>query len=87
VFEFRDPFDASMDYAAIEDELLALELKLAARQAGATAHNKLGVPPPGENPDRTEFTLDCRLIRSWSLVTTVGDQGSTALDLDWRMRY
>ena len=87
VIEFRDHFDASMDHAAIGDELLALELKLAARQAGATAHNKLGVAPPGENPDRTELTLDWRLIRSWSLVITVGDQGSTARDLDWRMRY
>src|SRR6185295_8355266 len=40
---------------------------------------KLGVPAPGENPDRTELTLDWRFIRNWSLVAVVGDQGSTAL--------
>ena len=48
---------------------------------------KLGVPAPGENPDRTELTLDWRFIRNWSLVTVVGDQGSTALDVQWRLRY
>ncbi len=48
---------------------------------------KLGVPAPGENPDRTELTLDWRFIRNWSLVAVVGDQGSTALDVVWRMRY
>ena len=48
---------------------------------------KLGVPAPGQNPDRTELTLDWRFIRNWSLVAVVGDQGSTALDVMWRMRY
>ena len=48
---------------------------------------KLGVPAPGENPDRTELTLDWRFVRNWSLVAVVGDQGSTALDVVWRMRY
>lgn len=48
---------------------------------------KLGVPAPGENPDRTELTLDWRFVRSWSLVTVVGEQGSTAVDVVWRRRY
>ncbi len=47
---------------------------------------ELGVPAPGENPDRTELTLDWRFFRNWSLVAVVGDQGSTALDVLWRMR-
>jgi translocation and assembly module TamB len=48
---------------------------------------KLGVPAPGENPDRTELTLDWRFVRNWSLTAEVGDQGSTALDVVWRLRY
>ena len=44
-------------------------------------------PPPGQNPDRTLVTLDWRFVRPFSLAAVVGDQGSTALDLMWRMRY
>lgn len=57
------------------------------RSVSARLGYKLGVPAPGENPDRTELTLDWRFVRNWSLVTTVGDQGSTAVDLVWRLRY
>jgi translocation and assembly module TamB len=47
----------------------------------------LGVPPPGTNPDSTLFTLDWRFLRSWSLETTVGDAGTSILDLVWQHRY
>jgi hypothetical protein len=47
----------------------------------------LGAPSPGESPDTTFLTLDLRLRRNWSVSTTVGDQGSTFLDLSWRYRY
>lgn len=47
----------------------------------------LGVPPPGSNPDSTLFTLDWRFLRSWSLETTVGDAGTSVLDLIWQHRY
>jgi translocation and assembly module TamB len=47
----------------------------------------LGVPPPGSNPDSTLFTLDWRFLRSWSLETTVGDAGTSILDLIWTHRY
>jgi translocation and assembly module TamB len=47
----------------------------------------LGVPPPGSNPDTTLFTLDWRFLRSWSLETTVGDAGTSILDLVWQHRY
>jgi translocation and assembly module TamB len=57
------------------------------RKVSARLGYELGVPAPGENPDRTELTLDWRFIRDWSLVAVVGDQGSTALDLVWRRRY
>ncbi|HEY8040035.1 MAG TPA: translocation/assembly module TamB domain-containing protein [Polyangiaceae bacterium] len=47
----------------------------------------LGVPPPGANQDRTLFTLDWRFVRQWSLETTVGDAGTSILDLVWQHRY
>jgi autotransporter translocation and assembly factor TamB len=48
---------------------------------------KLGVPAPGENPDRTELTVDWRFVRDWSLSAGIGDAGSTAVDVLWRYRY
>jgi autotransporter translocation and assembly factor TamB len=47
----------------------------------------LGVPPPGTNPDTTLFTLDWRFLRNWSVETTVGDAGTSILDLVWQHRY
>lgn len=47
----------------------------------------LGVPPPGQNPDKSLLTLDWRFYRNFSLETTVGDRGSSILDLVWRKRY
>jgi hypothetical protein len=47
----------------------------------------LGEPAPGQSPDRTFFTLELRLRRRWSLATIVGDQGGTALEIVWRLRY
>jgi translocation and assembly module TamB len=57
------------------------------RNVSARLSYKLGVPAPGENPDRTELTFDWRFVRDWSVVATVGDQGSTTLDVVWRLRY
>ncbi len=47
----------------------------------------LGVPPPGTNPDTTLVTLNWRFLRNWSLETTVGDAGTSILDLIWQHRY
>jgi translocation and assembly module TamB len=57
------------------------------RNVSARLGYKLGVPAPGENPDRTELTLDWRFYRDWSLTAVVGDQGSTSVDVGWRLRY
>ncbi len=38
---------------------------------------ELGVPAPGENPNRTKLTIDWRFIRDWSLTAVIGDAGST----------
>jgi translocation and assembly module TamB len=47
----------------------------------------LGVPPPGSNPDQTLVTLNWRFLRKWSLATTVGDAGTSIVDLIWQHRY
>jgi translocation and assembly module TamB len=47
----------------------------------------LGVPPPGTNPDSTLATVSWRFLRKWSLVTTVGDAGTSIVDLVWQKRY
>jgi translocation and assembly module TamB len=46
-----------------------------------------GVPPPGSNPDTTLFSLNWRFLRQWSMQTTVGDAGTSILDLVWQHRY
>jgi translocation and assembly module TamB len=63
-----------------------LVMQLNDRLSAEVAYN-MGVPPPGSAPDKTEVTLDFRFYKGWSVDTTVGDEGSTALDLVWRHRY
>ncbi|HVJ15876.1 MAG TPA: translocation/assembly module TamB domain-containing protein [Polyangiaceae bacterium] len=53
----------------------------------ARVTRSLGEPAPGQPPDRTFATLDMRLGGRWSLATTVGDRGASAVDLIWRHRY
>jgi translocation and assembly module TamB len=47
----------------------------------------LGQPPPGTDPDTSFVTVDWRFLRNWSLETTVGDQGSSIVDVLWQHRY
>jgi len=47
----------------------------------------LGAIPPGTNPDTTLVTLDWRFLRKWALETTVGDQGTSIVDVVWQHRY
>jgi translocation and assembly module TamB len=47
----------------------------------------VGTPPPGSNPDTTLLTLNWRFLKMWSLATTVGDRGSSILDVIWQRRY
>ena len=46
-----------------------------------------GTPAPGEPRDLTLVTFDWRFRPQWSLETTVGDAGSTAIEVLWRHRY
>lgn len=57
------------------------------RRVTAKVGYNIGEPAPGKAPDRTQFTLDFRLSRRWSLATTFGDRGSSLLELLWRYRY
>ncbi|MFO0614133.1 MAG: translocation/assembly module TamB domain-containing protein [Polyangiaceae bacterium] len=57
------------------------------KNISASLGYKLGVPAPGDNPDRAELTLDWRFVKNWNLTAAVGDQGSTALDVEWRYHY
>lgn len=47
----------------------------------------VGNPPPGVNPDHTFLTLSYRFLSRWSLASTVGDAGTTIVDLLWKKRY
>ncbi|HEX3596556.1 MAG TPA: translocation/assembly module TamB domain-containing protein, partial [Polyangiaceae bacterium] len=63
-----------------------LEVRVARDVTVAVSH-VLGVPPPGTNPDLNYATIDWRFLRNWSVDTTVGDEGSSMLDLIWQYRY
>ena len=69
-----------------------LGLQLSERVTATLSYN-LGLPPPGENPDKSQLPLDFRLFRRWSFDTTVGDHGSTKPGelkrklSEWRRRY
>jgi translocation and assembly module TamB len=47
----------------------------------------LGQPPPGTDPDTAFATIDWRFLRNWALETTVGDAGSSIVDVLWQHRY
>jgi hypothetical protein len=47
----------------------------------------LGVPPPGQNPDDTLIVADWRFHGNYSTEATLGDKGTSILDLTWKYRY
>jgi translocation and assembly module TamB len=57
------------------------------RKVSATVMYSLGVPPPGESPDDTLLLLDWRFHKNYSTEATLGDKGTTILDLAWKYRY
>jgi translocation and assembly module TamB len=75
-----------VDTSSANDPQPEIAMQLS-KSVSARIGYKLGVPAPGENPDRTELTIDWRFFKDWSLTAIVGDQGSTALDVLWRRRY
>jgi translocation and assembly module TamB len=57
------------------------------RTVSATIIYNLGVPPPGQNPDDTLLMVDWRFHKDYSTEATLGDRGTTILDLAWKYRY
>ena len=57
------------------------------RKVSATVLYRLGLPLPGQNPDRSMLRLDYRLRPRWSLETSVGDKGTSIVDVIWKFRY
>jgi translocation and assembly module TamB len=57
------------------------------RKVSATVMYSLGVPPPGESPDDTLLLIDWRFHKNYSTEATLGDKGTTILDLAWKYRY
>lgn len=53
----------------------------------ATVWYRLGVPLPGQNPDRSMLRLDYRFRPRWSLESSVGDKGTSIVDIYWKRRY
>jgi translocation and assembly module TamB len=47
----------------------------------------LGLPPPGTDPDRTWLTLLFHFTARWSLDFTMGDHGSSIVEMLWHYRY
>jgi translocation and assembly module TamB len=64
------------------------ELSVAiSRKVSASVSYRLGLASPGQNPDRTTLKLDYRFRPRWSLETSVGDAGTSIVDVLWKMRY
>ena len=57
------------------------------RDVSATVVYNLGVPPPGQNPDDTLLLVDWRFHKNYSTEATLGDKGTSILDLTWKYRY
>jgi translocation and assembly module TamB len=47
----------------------------------------LGAIPPGTNPDTALVTLQWNFLKKWALETTVGDSGTSIVDVVWQHRY
>ena len=47
----------------------------------------LGQPLPGVNPDTVLLSLDWRIVKKWTLSSTLGDAGTTIFNLLWQKRY
>jgi translocation and assembly module TamB len=63
-----------------------LEVQLTKNVGVQVAYN-MGVPGPGQIPDRTLLMIDWRFLRRWLIETTIGDEGSSMIDLIWKYRY
>lgn len=77
---------ASVDTTSSSNPEAELEWRVA-RQFSLAISRVLGIPEPGESPDRTYAGIEWQFAHEWSLETTVGDQGSTSVDVTWTHHY
>lgn len=49
--------------------------------------SRMGPQAIGQTIPRTTFGIEWRFAKMWSLMTTIGDTGSTLVDLLWHYRY
>jgi translocation and assembly module TamB len=80
------PIQTRFDTAQAQNPRPEVEVQITREVVVDVIYN-LGLPPPGQNPDRTQVQLDWRFHPAWSLETTIGDQGSSIVDLIWHHRY
>jgi translocation and assembly module TamB len=57
------------------------------RNLSAQLGTVLGTPSPGTNPDRNFLSIDWHFLGKWSAEATVGDAGTSMVDLLWSHRY
>ena len=77
---------ARVDSGSASGAMSAVEVQIA-KQISAQVGYVLGLPPPGTDPDRTWLTLAWYATARWSLDLSVGDHGSSIVDLLWHYRY
>ena len=53
----------------------------------ASVGYRVGLPMPGQNPDRSMLRVEYRFRPRWLLETSVGDKGTSIVDLIWKLRY
>lgn len=57
------------------------------RTVTASASYRLGIPTPGQPQDRSTLRLDYRFLPRWSLETSIGDRGTSIVDVVWKVLY
>ena len=77
---------ARVDTTQAQNPRPEVEVQISKDVAVEVIYN-VGIPTPGQSPDRTELRVDWRFAPRWSLEGLIGDQGSSILDLIWHLRY
>ncbi len=57
------------------------------KDVSAAVSFRTGLPTPGQSPDRSLLKLDYRFRPRWAIETTLGDKGTSIVDLTWKYRY
>jgi translocation and assembly module TamB len=82
------PFDVTtrVDTSVARNPTPEVAVQLSSKVSAEVSY-RTKTPMPGEKADRVLLTIDWRFHPAWSLATTLGDQGSSVMDLLWQYRY